>query len=125
MNNQTNISYIWVTTHKEGFHFWKQAPKAVKFLKHPHRHVFSFKIYLSIKHNDREIEFFMFKKDVKFAINNIWVKYDLYSDKKCKGLSCEMISDEICKIIKKKYVGREIIIEVSEDGENGSRKEYI
>ena len=38
--------------------------------------------------------------------------------------SCEMMSDELYDIIHAKYPDREVWIEVSEDGENGSFIKY-
>ena len=38
--------------------------------------------------------------------------------------SCEMISDDLYAEINKKYPNRDIEIEVSEDGENGSHTVY-
>lgn len=115
---------IWVTTEKEGFHFWKNAPKEVGFLKHPHRHIFKFKVYISTFHNDRELEFFIFKDFIDNCINFIWIQQGLNYWNKCDEISCEMISDDLSKMITKKYTKRNIIIEVSEDGEDGSYSEY-
>ena len=38
--------------------------------------------------------------------------------------SCEMISDDLYAQISEKYPGREVHIDVSEDGENGAHIEY-
>jgi hypothetical protein len=38
--------------------------------------------------------------------------------------SCEMISDDLYIQITKKYPGRKVEIDVSEDGENGSHAVY-
>jgi hypothetical protein len=38
--------------------------------------------------------------------------------------SCEMISDDLYVAITKRYPGRKIEIDVSEDGENGSHAVY-
>jgi len=115
---------IWVTVEKEGFHYWPNAPLEVDFLKKVHRHIFKFKVYISILHNDREIEFFMFKNFVDKCINNIWMANGLYLWNRCKPMSCEMISDELSIVVNKKYPKRDMIIEVSEDGENGGYQKY-
>lgn len=104
------MNYIWVTHQQEGFHRYSDAPNEVKFLRSLHRHMFKFKIWIEIYHDDREIEFFMFKNFIKTHIN-----YSL-----CDNKSCEMISNDLYSIIIKKYPKRKIMIEVSEDGENGS-----
>lgn len=118
------VNYIWVTTQREGYHFWKNAVKEVEFLKHPHRHMFQFKVYVEIKnHNDREIEFIILKRNVTQYIKILFERYGLDTTKGA-GMSCEMISDELQGLLEGPYPERKMIIEVSEDGENGSRKEY-
>lgn len=109
-------SFIWVTLQKENFHKWNNAPKNVKYLSYKHRHIFYFKIFIEVKYNDREIEFITFKNYIDSLLDQrfLW-----------KNKSCEMISDWLYEIIKKQYPNREIRIEVSEDNENGSYKEYI
>jgi len=119
-----NRNMIWVTVEKEGFHYWPEAPIEVSFLRRPHRHIFKFKIYINILHNDREIEFFIFKKFIEKCIENIWTVNGLYSWNRCKPMSCEMIGDELSIVINKKYPKRNMMIEVSEDGENGSYQKY-
>jgi len=111
MNN-----YIWITTQKEMFHKYPGAPDEVAFLRNLHRHIFKFKVYISVTHNDRDIEFIMFKRKVDEYINR------MADDQKSR--SCEMISDALNNAIVKDYPGRKVKIEVSEDGENGSYKKY-
>ncbi len=118
--------FIFVTFQKEGIHKYPAAltdPSLatgdeydVSFLGYPHRHIFHFKVWISVTHNDRDIEFIQFKR---------WLE-KLYSDATLKldYKSCEMMSDELYDIIKQKYPGREVWIEVSEDGENGSFIKY-
>lgn len=107
-------NFIYITTQFEGFHAYPEAPKEVEFLKNLHRHLFKVKIWIEVFHNDRDIEFFIFKTQVDTLIQNS----DLYN------ASCEMISDYLYNKIKLTYPDREIRIEVNEDGENGSYKEY-
>jgi hypothetical protein len=119
---------IWVTFRKEGIHKYPAAATDpnlatgdeydVSFLANPHRHIFHFRVWLSVTHNDRDVEFIQFKR---------WLE-QLYSS--TQGVlsldhkSCEMMSDELYDTISQKYPGREIWIEVSEDGENGSFIKY-
>jgi hypothetical protein len=67
-------------------------------------------------HDDRDIEFIQFKR---------WLE-SLYSDGTLEldFRSCEMISDQLAEQIGAKYPDRHVIIEVSEDGENGSYSTY-
>lgn len=112
---------IWVKFSKEGIHKYPAAltdPALadVSFLGYPHRHIFHFKVAIAVFHDDRDIEFIQFKR---------WLE-SLYSDETLQldYKSCEMISDELATQINIKYPGRDITIEVSEDGENGSYAEY-
>ena len=107
---------IWVTFQKEGIHKYPNAPKEVEFLKYPHRHIFKFKVQIEVYDNDRDIEFFIFKR---------WLE-SLYADDTLEldYKSCEMIADDLAKEIKDKYSDRWLAIDVSEDGENGCHIEY-
>ena len=117
---------IWVTFRKEGIHKFPAAlddPKLatgdrydVSFLGYPHRHIFHFKVAIQVFHDDRDIEFIQFKR---------WIE-DMYSEGTLKldYKSCEMMSDDLYVAITKKYPGRRITIDVSEDGENGSHTVY-
>jgi len=119
---------IWVTFQKEGIHKYPAAATDpnlatgdeydVSFLANPHRHIFHFRVYLSVTHNDRDVEFIQFKR---------WLEKLYSSNEGVLSLdhkSCEMMSDELYDIINNKYPGREVWIEVSEDGENGSFIKY-
>ena len=117
---------IWVTFKKEGIHKYPAAlddPKLatgdeydVSFLGYPHRHIFHFKVWIEVFHDDRDIEFIQFKR---------WLE-NLYKDDviQLDYKSCEMISDDLFKQIKTRYPERSVHIEVSEDGENGSITKY-
>ena len=117
---------IWVTFRKEGVHRYPAAltdPKLatgdeydVSFLGHPHRHMFHFKVYLEVFHDDRDVEFIQFKR----WLENLYSKGTLVLDYK----SCEMMADDLHGQISSKYTDRKIWIEVSEDGENGCIKHY-
>jgi len=109
-------NYIWVTTQKELIHHYPDAPKDVEFLRNPHRHMFHFKIYLAIKHADRDIEFIKFKRWLESTLDFVASDID--------NASCEMLAGTIAQQIKLDYPGRKIKIEVSEDGENGVLMEY-
>jgi hypothetical protein len=117
---------IWVTFQKEGMHKYPAAltdpalatgdEYDVSFLGYPHRHIFHFKVWLGITHNDRDVEFIQFKR----WLLNLYKDATLSLDFK----SCEMISDDLYAQISQKYPDREVWIEVSEDGENGSFIKY-
>ena len=117
---------IWVTFQKEGIHKYPAAltdPKLatgdeydVSFLGYPHRHIFHFRVAIEVFHDDRDIEFIQFKR---------WME-KLYAEKTLQldFKSCEMMSDDLYVEITKRYPGRTVEIEVSEDGENGSKARY-
>ena len=62
---------IWVTFKKEGIHKFPAAlddpalatgdEYDVSFLGYPHRHIFHFKVWIEVFHDDRDIEFIQFK----------------------------------------------------------------
>ena len=117
---------IWVTFQKEGMHKYPAAltdpalatgdEYDVSFLGYPHRHIFHFKVWISVTHDDRDIEFIQFKR----WLLNLYKDSTLSLDFK----SCEMMSGDLYDVISKKYPDREVWIEVSEDGENGSFIKY-
>lgn len=117
---------IWVTFRKEGIHRYPDAstnPKLatadeydVSFLGYPHRHIFHFKVAIEVFHDDRDIEFIQFKR---------WLE-KLYSDSiiQLDFKSCEMIAEDLHSQISAKYPGRDVWIDVSEDGENGCHIQF-
>ena len=117
---------IWVTFQKEGMHKYPAAltdPNLatgdeydVSFLGYPHRHIFHFKVWIGVTHDDRDIEFIQFKR----WLLNLYKDATLSLDFK----SCEMMSGDLFDAISVKYPNREVWIEVSEDGENGSFIKY-
>ena len=112
---------IWVTFSKEGIHFYPGADTNpatatgdeydVSFLGYKHRHIFHFKVWIEVFHDDRDIEFIQFKR---------WLEALYQGTLELDYKSCEMIADELAHQIQIKHPGRHIRIEVSEDGENGS-----
>ena len=113
---------IWVTFQKEGIHLYPAAiddpalatggPDDVSFLGYAHRHMFHFRVQISVVHNDRDIEFIQFKR---------WLE-SLYdgSTLELNHRSCEMIAEELAEQIFAKYPGRTVTISVAEDNENGA-----
>ena len=119
---------IWVTFRKEGIHKYPAAATDpnlatgdeydVSFLANPHRHIFHFRVWLSVTHNDRDVEFIQFKR---------WLEKLYSSNQGVLSLdykSCEMISDDLYLQIATKYPDRAVWIEIAEDGENGSFIKY-
>ena len=115
------LRMIWVTFQKEGIHKYPAAaedPKLadVSFLANEHRHIFHFRVYIDVFHNDRDIEFIQFKRWLQGLYNSEVLTLDYKS--------CEMIADDLYIQIAQRYPGRCVIIEVSEDNENGCTITY-
>ena len=119
---------IWVTFRKEGIHKYPAALEDsqlatgdeydVSFLGYPHRHIFHFRVWIDVFHNDRDVEFIQFKR---------WLERLYHSDQGVLSLdykSCEMISDDLYTQIAARYPDRAVWIEVAEDGENGALIKY-
>ena len=131
--------YVWVTFEKEGLHKYPAAlddPKLktgdwddVSFLGYLHRHIFKFRVQIEVFTDDRDIEFIQFKR----WLQRLYSSTEGSSSDEAKNMSellvldfksCEMICDELAEKIIAKYPHRELIIDVSEDGENGAHCIY-
>ena len=112
---------IWVSFRKEGIHRYPAAgtdPNLctageydVSFLANAHRHIFHFRVAIDVFHNDRDIEFIQFKRWLESLYNTDIIQLDFKS--------CEMIADDLYDQIAARYPNRAVVIDVSEDGENG------
>ena len=117
---------IWVTFSKEGIHKYPAAlddPKLatgdkfdVSFLGYPHGHIFHFKVWIEVFHDDRDIEFIQFKRWLESLYNEDVVQLN--------NKSCEMIADNLAAEIQSRYPGRYVKISVAEDNENGCEMDY-
>ena len=117
---------IWVTFRKEGIHKYPAAATDpnlctageydVSFLANAHRHIFHFRVWIDVFHNDRDIEFIQFKRWLEGLYNKDILQLDFKS--------CEMISDDLYLQIAERYPDRAVWIEVAEDGENGALIKY-
>jgi hypothetical protein len=117
---------IWVTFQKEGIHCYPAAATDpalktgdeydVSFLGTPHRHIFHFRVWIDVVHNDRDIEFIQFKRWLQKLYESGTVQLDYKS--------CEMMADDLYIQIALRYPDRAVWIEVSEDGENGALIKY-
>lgn len=117
---------IWVRFQKEGIHKYPGAdtdPRLatggwddVSFLGYPHRHIFHFKVWIEVFHNDRDIEFIQFKRWLERLYGNTELQLDYKS--------CEMIADDLATTIQNKFPNRWLKISVAEDNENGCEIEY-
>jgi len=100
----------------EGLHCWPAAKEVfpeVSFLSDPHRHMFHIQLKKRVMHNDRDVEFIIFKRDV---LDYLYTKYylDVQRIHDFGSRSCEMIATELYEKFDCEYVS------VFEDGENGA-----
>jgi hypothetical protein len=122
---KADTNMIWVTFRREGIHRYPAALEDpnlatggwddVSFLGHPHRHIFHFKVWLEVFHDDRDVEFIQFKR---------WLENLYQGQLQLDYKSCEMIADDLYQAINEKHPNRKVWIEVSEDGENGCIKQW-
>ncbi len=99
----------------EGIHRWAMCPiEEVRFLRYYHRHLFFITAYKQVNHDNRDIEFIQLSHQIQQYLT---IKYfdPTYNCLFFDDMSCEMIATELlhefdlCEV------------EVSEDGEGGSR----
>lgn len=115
--------FIFVTFKQEGIHRYPEAAtnpdlatgdwRDVSFLASPHRHMFHFRVELEVVHSNRCVEFIQFKRELQrlYSTGTLALDYK----------SCEMMAEDLADYITKQYPGRDLVIEVAEDGENGAR----
>lgn len=94
----------------EGFHYYPHAPHEVLFLRETHRHLFKCSAKIEVRHDNRELEFFIVQRALKRQ----------FGDGQMNNMSCEMIAKKIVEFIWLEYGERAVSVEVSEDGENSA-----
>ncbi len=110
--------FIWVTFQRVGYHRYPAAPAEVDYLQDRHRHLFKFKVKIQVWTNDREIEFHMFLNKIESWYNEGVLELDYKS--------CEMMAEDLAQKISQEYSsGRQLVIEVSEDGECGAECHFV
>lgn len=112
---------IEVSFQKEGIHRYPAALTDaklvdVRFLGHPHRHMFHFYVKLEVFHNDRDVEFILFKRELEGLFTDKTMQIDFKS--------CEMLAEELLLYIAATYPNRDITVSVYEDDENGAILEH-
>lgn len=99
----------------EGLHCWPAAKDIfpeVAYLSDPHRHVFYIECKKEVFHDDRDVEFIMFKHEIQ----KYFSKYYKSKIGMCDfgSMSCEMIAKELLTTFDCSFVS------VFEDNENGA-----
>jgi 6-pyruvoyl-tetrahydropterin synthase len=115
------VKRMWVNCRFrfEGLHCWPLAPEEVSHLRSSHRHEFHIEVQVEVFHGDREVEFQLLKRDLMNVVSK-W-------DHNLGTQSCEHLADQLIEYIRHQYCKtneRHIMIEVSEDGENGAVLSY-
>jgi len=107
------MTNIIVKLQIEGMHSWDNAFEKVSFLKHPHRNLFYITCKKKVNHDDRDVEFIVFKREIEKYIKD---KYECSVKNLCdfKFKSCEMIACELLVKFDLSYCS------VFEDNENGA-----
>lgn len=116
-----NKKWIKIQFQKEGIHRYPAALEdksleGVSYLGYEHFHYFYFYVTVEVFHNDRDIEFQLFRRWCESQFKEDIIKIDYKS--------CEMLCEELIEKIKEKYPNRDIKVEVYEDNINGSVVEY-
>ena len=100
----------------EGLHNWPDAQAVfpeVGFLSHMHRHKWFITAKKKVNHDDRDVEFIMFKRDIIQYLEDKYYNKDARTHE-FDAMSCEMLAKEILKEFDCVYVS------VFEDNENGA-----
>jgi hypothetical protein len=108
MKIEKNIRII-ITFTFEAVHSWHQCNiPEVSFLSKPHRHIFHVEMKKRVHHDDRDIEFILFKREVMSWVKLYWEGKNLGS-KSCEMMAITLLDRFDCEYVK-----------VMEDGENGA-----
>lgn len=103
-----------------GFHFWAAAPDDIAYLRLNHRHKFMVELEVSVKHDDREVEFHQLLRVAKNYLGS-----DKDKDVELGMKSCEMLAEEFIVVASQTYGDeRRYRCTIWEDGEVGARVEY-
>ena len=113
-NNSPRLTTVFCTLQVDGLHNWPECPfDEVDFLRPLHRHVFHIRAYMPVHHNDRDVEFIMFKHQlVKWFRDNYW------NEEKQTHVFGRMSCETIGQLLHDRF--GLIQVEVSEDNENGA-----
>lgn len=102
---------VWAKHSSAGFHSWPSATPHREYLAASHRHQFVTTVWLTVEHNDREVEF----HDLLDAIGRV-----MYDGRDFGARSCEAIASMVLEEVVRWWPGRDCEVEVSEDGECGA-----
>ena len=114
--------FIYCSFQKEGYHCFPEAATDPQFatgdeydvshLATKHFHYFVIKVWLEVKHTNRDVEFIQFRRWLESLYGNKTLSLD--------SKSCEMIAEDLFRQIAIKYPNCEIRIDVAEMKEMGA-----
>ena len=116
---------ICSTIRINGFHNWPNALEVVDYLSARHRHLFTFKVWADVNHDDRDIEFQMLQRTIVECLCDSFDKVEEYLpaiEFEFGSTSCEGIARKLFGELEKRNVPV-TRIEVWEDDENGASLE--
>jgi len=108
---------IWsiVRFQKIGFHKYPDAPEEVSYLREKHRHIFFIEVWVEQKHNNRDIEYHILKKQCISEWDMLFRKEDMES------ASCEKMATDLWYDLAQDFnYERQLKVSVFEDNENGA-----
>jgi len=118
--------FVYVSIQKEGYHCFPEAATDPKYatgdeydvshLAFKHMHYFYIKVWVEVKHSNRDIEFIQMRR----WLENLYGSNTLSLNSK----SCEMIAQDLYLQIAVKYPDCDVRIDVSEDNINGAYLEF-
>lgn len=118
--------FVYASIVKEGYHCFPEAATDPRYatgdeydvshLANKHMHYFYIKVWIEVKHNNRNIEFIQFRR----WLDSLYTNNTLQLNNK----SCEMIAEDLFGVIAEKYPNLEVRIDVSEDNINGALIEF-
>jgi hypothetical protein len=117
MNTKTTVIVKLAVDGLHNFPLAVQLFPEVSFLAQRHRHMFHFTAAKKVNHDDRDIEFIMFKRDILNKLSSYYNNETRTHEFGSK--SCEMLAREILEHFDCEWV------EVWEDQENGAKVEKI
>jgi len=118
MNTKTTVIVKLAVDAMHNFPKAAELFPEVAFLADRHRHMFHFTVSKVVNHDDRDVEFIMFKRDV---LGHLEYKYYDNGTRTHEfgSQSCEMLAREILEKFDCEWV------ECWEDQENGARVEKV
>lgn len=78
-----------------GFHYWGNAPLEVAFLRSRHRHLFTIEATLAPRHDDRDMEFFLVRRQLAEAVDRMFLSrgsmgYE-FGERSCESIARELV----------------------------------